>query len=311
MKKVISLLMICMMLALTACGNSAEEVKENSEKTETEEKVEAKHWSEYKHSMKVLSFNVFYQKVDERKDNVLDLIMKYDADVLLLQEVSVEWIPHLQKFMAEQGYSYYGYGRYGSEMSEAQVKNGDQFVPILWKTEKYELIDSGHFWLSDTPEQQSAAWFDGTTSDFPRCNNWVMLKEKATGIEFVATSVHTAPGEDGRVRTKSCELISHMINEIRGDRIAVLGGDWNMQLTDDAFYAITDGGFFDLRGIAEEADKGGSFNAWGEREEGNFAYGDHIFVSENMAAKTFKVVDDRYDGQHISDHNPLFAELYY
>lgn len=304
--------MICSMLCLVACGSKEDNKKEQVEEEKiTEEKVEQKHWSEYENKMTVLSFNVFYKEVEERKDNVIDLILKQNPDVLLLQEVSVEWIPYLQEFMDEYGYAYYGYGRYGSEMSDEMVKNGDQFVPILWKTEKYDLIDSGHFWLSDTPEQQSSAWFDGTTSDFPRCNNWVVLKEKATGIEFVATSVHTAPGEDGTVRTKSCQLISHMINEIRGDRIAILGGDWNMQLTDDAYYAITDGGFFDVRVIAEEADKGGSFNAWGEREEGNFAFGDHIFVSENMAAKNFFVVDDRYDGQHISDHNPLITELYY
>ena len=314
MKKLISVLLICMMFVLTACGNTADEVKDNSEQTEnvSEETTKTKHWSEYENSMRVLAFNVFYQNVEERKDNVIDLILKQDPDVMLLQEVSVEWIPHLQAFMSEHDYSYYGYGRYGSEMSDTVVKNGDQFVPILWKTDKYDLVDSGHFWLSDTPEVQSAAWFDGTTSEFPRCNNWVILKEKATGIEFVATSVHTAPGEDGRVRTKSCELISYMINEIRGDRMAILGGDWNMQLTDDAYYAITEGGgFFDLRGVAEEADKGGSFNAWGKRAEGEFAFGDHIFVSENVAAKNFVVVDDRYNGEHISDHNPLFTELYY
>ena len=142
MKKLISLLLICMMFALTACGNTADEVKENNEHTVNEEKVEVKHWSEYENKMRVLSFNVFYQDVEARKDKVIDLILKQDPDLLLLQEVSVEWIPHLQTFMSEHGYSYYGYGRYGSEMSDEVVKNGDQFVPILWKTEKYELIDS-------------------------------------------------------------------------------------------------------------------------------------------------------------------------
>ena len=153
MKKLISVLLICMMFVLTACGNTADEVKDNSEQTEnvSEETTKTKHWSEYENSMRVLAFNVFYQNVEERKDNVIDLILKQDPDVMLLQEVSVEWIPHLQAFMSEHDYSYYGYGRYGSEMSDTVVKNGDQFVPILWKTDKYDLVDSGHFWLSDTP----------------------------------------------------------------------------------------------------------------------------------------------------------------
>lgn len=311
MKRIISILLVFSMFLLVACGKAKENVeKQTNTETSTEEKV-AKHWSEYENKINVLCYNVFYQNVDERKDNIIDLILKNDPDVLLLQEVSEEWIPHLQTFMEENGYSYYGYGRYGSEMSDQIIKNGDQFTPILWKTEKYDLVDSGHFWLSDTPEVQSSAWFDGTTSDFPRCNNWVILKDKSNGTEFLATSVHTAPGENGKVRTNSSYLIATRLNEIRGDRPAILAGDWNMQLTDDAYFAITENGYFDLRAIAEEADKGGSFNAWGQRAEGEFAYGDHIFVSENMAAKNFIVLDDKYDGEHISDHNPLFSEVYY
>ena len=34
-------------------------------------------------------------------------------------------------------------------------------------------------------------------------------------------------------------------------------------------------------------------------------------MSENMAAEKFDVVDDYYDGVHISDHCPLLAVLYY
>ena len=102
MKKLISVLLICMMFVLTACGNTADEVKDNSEQTEnvSEETTKTKHWSEYENSMRVLAFNVFYQNVEERKDNVIDLILKQDPDVMLLQEVSVEWIPHLQAFMS-------------------------------------------------------------------------------------------------------------------------------------------------------------------------------------------------------------------
>ena len=89
-KKIISLLLACLMLIMSACGNAPDETKETGEQTETEDVVTAKHWSEYENKMNVLSFNVYYQNVEERKDNVIDLILKNDPDVLLLQEVSVE-----------------------------------------------------------------------------------------------------------------------------------------------------------------------------------------------------------------------------
>ena len=91
----------------------------------------------------------------------------------------------------------------------------------------------------------------------------------------------------------------------------VVGGDWNMGLTASGYGILTSAGYQDCRVAAPDADMGGSFNAWGDRDEDNFAYGDHIFISKNMASEIFRVVDHRYDGEHISDHNPLLTILYY
>lgn len=266
--------------------------------------------STLENKVQILCYNIYYQDVERRAENIQDLIVKNDPDVLMLQEVCLDWIVHLQSFMDKNGYSYYGYGRYGGEMSSEEQKKGDQYVPILWKTEKYDLIESGHFWLSSTPDVFSSDWADGTKSDFPRCVNWVILKDKVTGGEFVALNIHTDPESD-RVRSNSCDLVVQKLEAIRDGRPAVLGGDWNMGLTDTGYRIITSGGYQDVRVKAETTDLGGSFNAWGDREEGDLAYGDHIFMSEGMGAELFDVVDDNYDGEHISDHNPLLAVLYY
>ena len=304
------------MMFLTACGDNAEKQTntEVSSGETTEDTSKEKHWSEYDTVAKVLCYNIYYQNIESRSANVIDLILKNDPDVLLLQEVSVEWIPYLQTFMAENGYSYYGYGRYGGELSAEVLQSGDQFTPVLWKTEKYDLVDSGHFWLSDTPEVQSAAYMDGTVSNYPRCVNWAILKDKEAGKEFLTTSVHTAPGgedKDRKIRAKSSYQIATTLNEIRDGRPAILAGDWNMGLTDDAFYAVTENGYRDVRAIAEDTVLGGSYNGFGKYADGNYAYGDHIFVTDNAEAKCFSVVDDYYNGEHASDHNPLYTEIYY
>ena len=317
MKKILSILLVCLMLTLVACGGNEENTDVNSDNNEqTSEDKENQNEDEkvdfdsYKNKMKLMCYNIFYKDVADRSDEIQDLILKNDPDVLMLQEVSVDWIPYLQDFMKENGYSYYGYGRYGGELNDSDLQSGDQFTPVLWKTEKYDLKDSGHFWLSSTPEDYSAAWLDGVVSKYPRCVNWVILQDKETGGEFMALCIHTDP-EDAQVRTNSSLLTVQMVDEIRGELPVVMGGDWNMKLTDEAYLAVTENGYPDVRLIAEETTLRGSFNAWGEREEDNYAFGDHIFVSDNMAAKSFKVVDDYYDGVHISDHNPLLTELYY
>lgn len=311
MKRFISLLLMCLILGITACGNTGT----NGTNTETEIDSETnagenKDFASFKNKVNLMCYNIFYKDVADRNENIQDLILQNDPDVLMLQEVSLDWIPYLQDFMDTNGYSYYGYGRYGGEMSAENLQNGDQFTPVLWKTEKYDLKDSGHFWLSSTPEVYSAAWLDGVVSKFPRCVNWVVLQDKETGDAFLALCAHTDP-ESEQVRTNSSQLIVEKAKEIAGDLPVVLAGDWNMSLTDEAYKIVAENGYPDVRMEAEETSHSGSFNAWGERADDNYAFGDHIFISENMAAKSFEVVDDYYDGVHISDHNPLLTELYY
>lgn len=330
MRKKIQLMILCAVLLFSFAGCSGTEGKENtekgnasgedsdgtsSEKTENpsgddKEDSQEVNMENYENQVKVMSYNVYYKDVDARSDNIWDLVKKNDPDVLMLQEVSLDWIPHVQSFMAENNYSYYGYGRYGGEMSADGLQEGDQFTPVLWKTDKYDLVDSGHYWLSATPEVYSAAWMDGTISKFPRCVNWVILKDKSTGGEFLALNIHTDP-ESAVVRNNSSQLTVEMLSTLRGGRPAVLGGDWNMGITDTAYYAVTEGGYPDVRFKAAETTTSGSFNAWGERADDNYAFGDHIFMSEDMAAQSFEVVNDYYDGDHISDHCPIQAVLFY
>ena len=314
MKKALAWLLLASMLLLAGCGGGnptgTTDPIQTTEATQTEGGSEVD-FSKYENKVRVLCYNIYYQNVDSRAANIQDLILKNDPDVLLLQEVSTPWIPYLQTFMAEKGYSYYGYGRYGGELSAEGLESGDQFVPILWKTDKYELVQSGHFWLSSTPEEvRSAAWVDGTISKYPRCVNWVILKDKQTGGEFMTMNIHTDPESD-MVRTLSCDLAVKKLDEIRGSLPAVVGGDWNMGLSDDGYKILTQSGYADVRVKAKDTVYGGSFNNWGARDDDNFAYGDHIFISGEFAAEKFDVVNVYYDGEHISDHNPLLAVLYY
>ena len=313
MKKKLVLIMLGITLLLTAC-NKGSQANSQSQQTESQEETEnvseGKDLSQYENKVKLMCYNIFYKDVADRSADIQDLILKNDPDVLMLQEVSVDWIPYLQDFMSTNNYSYYGYGRYGGELSATDLQSGDQFTPLLWKTEKYELKESGHFWLSSTPDVYSAAWVDGTVSKFPRCVNWVILQDKETGGEFMALCIHTDP-ESEVVRTNSSQLAVEMVKEISKGRPVVMAGDWNMSITDAAYLAVTEGGYPDVRFEAEETTYSGSFNAWGERADDNYAFGDHIFMSDNMGAKFFEVVNDYYDGVHISDHNPLLTELYY
>ena len=253
-------------------------------------------------------------RLDEfRKDVILDIIRKANPDVLFLQEVSEEWIPFLQEFMESDGYAYYAYGRYGSELSGVQ-EHGEQYVPILWKKDKYEVLDQGHFWLSATPDEvRSSTWGDGTLSEFPRCNNWVKLKDKETEKVFMASAIHLPP-EKGLIPNHSIKLLNEKLPELSGGCPIIIGGDFNMLFSETPYSLVTEGGFEDVRFMAEETEKTkGTFHKFGEYD-GQELWGDYIFVnkqSSNVTVKTFQILEDYMEsGEHASDHYPVISKMY-
>lgn len=274
-------------------------------------------------SAKVLSYNIYYSAVDavssdytinNRVSKIKSLIGEEDADILLLQEVGSGWAGTITKFANENGYSYYGYSHYSSHSLENSASN-DQYTPVLWKNDKYDLKASGHFWLSSTPDvAASASWDNGTTSNYPRCVNWVIITDRNTGEDLFVSSVHMDPNVE-EVRVLSSELIIDKFAEIRaqyGNPAAVIGGDWNVSdLTSTMYKNITGNGFLDVRLCADLIDGSGTYNAWSRT--GNFTLGDYVFIADGMTASSYTVVDD-YDtesGLHLSDHSPIRAVINY
>jgi endonuclease/exonuclease/phosphatase family metal-dependent hydrolase len=244
--------------------------------------------------------------------NIIDLIRKGSADVFGLQEVSVEWRDYLNKAFVDTGdYAAYGFGRYGGDWSSKALQSGEQFSLILYKKAKYDLVKSGHFWTSSTPDVYSARWSDGLVSKFPRSINWVMLKDKETGGEFVFVNNHLDP-EDETVRVNSAALITQRMKQVADGRLCVLVGDWNTGFTKPSYAKITSNGFKDVRSIAAETTDTGTFSDWGKRDKSSWAFGDIIFASNDLAkVKKFDVLTDTYDGDYITDHCPVIAEIYY
>lgn len=306
MKRKIALLLCAILLfSLVGCGGDSNNADEN-----TNQEVESNYSGT---EVSVMAYNVFYKEAADRSETIFNIIREADPDVLFLQEVSEEWLPLIKDFMDSDGYTYYAYGRFGSEMYGEQVPY-DQYAPILWKADKYDVVDQGHFWLSSTPDEvRSATWEDGTVSEFPRCNNWVKLKDKETEKEFMVSSIHLA-AEQGLVRPNSVKLLNKKLPELAGECPIIIGGDFNMTLTDSTYTRVTEGNFEDVRFKAEETDKTkGTFHKFGEYD-GQELFGDYIFVNrqgEEVTYKTFEILDDFMDdGSHASDHYPIKSVIY-
>ena len=260
----------------------------------------------------VMSYNVYYgadvptDKGFSITDRYLKVARKIAAeapDIAMLQEATDAFKAVAAPVLS--GYTFFGESHSGT----------DEAAPVIWKTDKYTLVESG-------TATASGDWC-ATAKKYPRTINYVVLQDNATGRRLIVMSVHGQPDMDGvkndEARTKTMALVVQTVESLRSkyDGIpAIVGGDFNMSVSSDAYKALIDGGLKDIRATVNP-NSIGSYSDW-DRAEGKFAMGDYLFMTGDVNALTYRVLTDdldtgRTDGKtvHISDHSPLMAQLIY
>ncbi len=261
-------------------------------------------------SAEVMSYNIFWdlnkEGITDRTGTVLQILEDSDSDIMMLQEVSSQWVPLLQKYASSHGYSYYGYAHQDKHDMDS-VDSNDELTPIFWKSARYTLVESGHFYTND----------HGTTGDYPRCINWVVLQDNGTSGKLLVMNYHADPSVES-ARNLTAQVIVEQIDAIRakhGNIAAVLGGDMNMAVGSTAYSTLVSNGLCDARYNAGSTTSVGTYNAWNRTDPSKFAMGDYIFLADGMGAASFTVITDDWADEaktlHASDHSPVVAVISY
>ena len=157
--------------------------------------------------LKVMSFNIRYGRAkdgdnrwEKRSYLVAETIRMFDPDLLGTQEVLRFQAEFLKKTLP--GYGFHGVGR-----NDGATKG--EYVPIMYRKSRFELVDSGHFWLSETPKIAGSKSWD---SSLPRMVSWLRLKDlRNSGAELAIMNAHfdhrgrTARLESSRLIRKRAE----------------------------------------------------------------------------------------------------------
>lgn len=103
----------------------------------------------------VMSYNVYVsgtgvKSPENRTPLVVENIKSASPDSFGLQEADEGWIERLSGSLSDE-YAYVGIGRDSNS-------GGGEASPVFYKKDKFELVDSGTFWLSRTPEKASRGW---------------------------------------------------------------------------------------------------------------------------------------------------------
>jgi endonuclease/exonuclease/phosphatase family metal-dependent hydrolase len=254
--------------------------------------------------------------MDERISLVFDIINSHEPDVIGLTEVNYLWVPRLEAEMTQEGGKYAAYGRAGQGSTYGSGKYSGQkwdlFNLILWNAEKYELIEKGSFWGSKMPNRpNSCGWGNGINGDMGRAMNWVILKDRESGLEFFFMCAHLDAKVE-EVRTFSAELIVNQAKELSEGRPVIMVGDWNANERKPAYEILAYGPYADARYRTKDlADMNiyNTYNKWGEYTDQYTTRPpiDHCFISpENVfveSAHMDQAFIDEAKTMYASDHN--------
>lgn len=258
--------------------------------------------------LKVMSFNVRYDNPGDslnnwkyRSDRVADAIMFYDADVVGTQEVLHNQLTDLKARL--KGYEMVGVGR-------EDGKEQGEYAALWYKPSRFELIDSGNFWLSATPEVAGSMGWDGACV---RIATWAKLRDRRSGRELLAMNTHL--DHVGTVaRREGISLILDRVSEMRGDLPVVLTGDFNSTPESDVVAHVTGESVKNHLTNTRTASPLVYGPAWSYHEWGNLPLEkrtliDYIFIGGPLTTLRYGVLAETLDGRWLSDHCPVIAVM--
>lgn len=253
-------------------------------------------------SLSVMTFNMRYDNPEDgennwrfRRERVADVIKAQDVDVLGTQELLSNQFDDLSGLLT--GYQGVGVGRLdGAESGE--------YCAVLFKKERFTLLDSGTFWLSETPEVVGSLGWDGACE---RIATWVVLRDR-DGRELFFIDTHL--DHVGQVaRDEGVSLLMKRIETLSGGRPVILTGDFNSEPESSVVAHVQkDGVLRDAKAIAaQRSGTDWSFSDFGRIPEAERPLLDYIFVSGDIEAVRYEVLPDTFDGGYVSDHAPVMA----
>ena len=265
--------------------------------------------------IKLMSLNVTLSGYGEnavvnRYPRLVEQIKQQTPDVICLQEVScTTWKTCITEGLGDvpaltDTYGFVGTGRNGEAPKGYDAFLEGAYNAILYDKTKYELKDSGTFWLSETPDVTSVGW---DARSYAICT-WAKLAEKSSGKEIVVMNTQL----DDYGRTAAINGMKVIVEKAGAfGTPVVLAGDMQETATSKAVTAATDATFANSLDIAETVvKKGGTYHKYSDAA-GNGATS-HVLVFRGFCGvKSYELVTDLVDGGYVSAHWAIVTEIRY
>ena len=256
----------------------------------------------------VMSFNIRYDNPEDsldnwkfRKDRAANAIRFYNVDILGTQEVLHNQLEDLKQRLPE--YDVIGVGR-------EDGKEKGEYSALWYKKDRFTLIDSGYFWLSETPEVAGSKGWDGACE---RIASWAKLKDKVTGKEVFALNTHL--DHVGVVaRREGISLMLDKVNQLSDGLPVIVTGDFNSEPESDVIKHVTDPTNPEHLTDTREASPIVYGPSWSFHDFGKIPYEhrpliDYVFVRNGFKVVRYGVLAETENESFLSDHAPVLVTV--
>lgn len=251
-------------------------------------------------ALRIVSFNVrcrddLYGSVKGRSQLIVAALKQYKPDSFGVQEATQQWLDIFEAELGEE-YGCVAQMRDGEKDSEASA--------VYYLKEKFELVDSGTMWLSETPDVfASKLPLSGCT----RVATWATLKEKASGKIYIHVNTHLDHILED-VRVEQVKILETKIEELKAQGYPVIcTGDFNTYEGDEAYNEMVTC-LKDSKHLAAETDEGKTYHNYG-KEFFKTKPIDFVFVSEGVTVNRYKIIDEKINMMYLSDHYGVCVDV--
>lgn len=250
---------------------------------------------------RIMSFNVRCANdkegsVKNRSKIVTAIIDQYLPDSFGVQEATGQWMKILNEALGEK---YACVGEHRDEDPDSE------YSAVFYLKDKFNLIDGGTMWLSDTPDVKYTKYEESACT---RIASWATLENKETGEIYTHINTHLDHVSDTS-RTLQTDVLKEKINEfIKAGNPFVCTGDFNTFESSEVYskmLEISD----DTRKVAVNTDEGTTFHSYGKITDEYETAIDYIFVPKDTKVDTYKIIRNTAKDMYPSDHYPIVADI--
>ncbi|PRD57382.1 endonuclease/exonuclease/phosphatase family protein [Sphingobacterium gobiense] len=230
-----------------------------------------------------------------RKEMVKSLLIFHEIDIVGTQE---GFIHQLRDINEIRDFEYVGVGRDDGKME-------GEHSAIFYNKNKFEMMDKGDFWFSETPDVPGLGW------DAVCCNricSWVKLQDKRNGKVFFVFNSHF-DHQGVKAREESAKLLVNKVREIAADLPVIATGDFNSTPETQQIQTIKEQ-LSDAYEVSETQPYGpvGTTNSFDWHAPAKHRI-DYVFLTDDVAVEKYGVLVDALDMRYPSDHMPVVTKL--